>query len=77
MRGRGLLFGVEIDADGGKDASRRMAERIHYDCLDAGLSFKVSQGSVLTLSPPLTIGDSELDQALTIVESAIGGAAAG
>lgn len=77
VRGRGLLFGVEVDPGGGKDAARRMAERIYYECLDAGLSFKVSQGSVLTLSPPLTISESELDRALAIVESAIGGAAAG
>ena len=36
-----------------------------------GLSFKISRGCVLTLSPPLTIGRADLDQALTIVENAI------
>ncbi len=38
--------------------------------MDAGLSFKISQGCVLTLSPPMTISDDDLDKALTIVESA-------
>ncbi len=39
-------------------------------CLEAGLSFKVSQGSVLTLSPPLVIDRDDLDRALAILESA-------
>ena len=42
-----------------------------YRCLDKGLSFKISAGSVLTLSPPLTISREDLDRALTIVEEAI------
>jgi 4-aminobutyrate aminotransferase len=33
-----------------------------------GLSFKVSAGNVLTLTPPLTIGRDELDQALDIID---------
>jgi len=39
--------------------------------LSAGLSFKISQGSVLTLSPPLTISSTDLDRALDIVVNAI------
>jgi len=35
------------------------------------LSFKISQGCVLTLSPPLTISRDDLSAALTIVETAI------
>jgi 4-aminobutyrate aminotransferase len=35
-----------------------------------GLSFKVSHGSFLTLTPPLTIEEAELDSALTILEKA-------
>jgi 4-aminobutyrate aminotransferase len=48
-----------------------LAERVYYRCLDAGLSFKISQGNVLTLSPPLVIAKSDLDRALDIVETAI------
>ena len=71
VRGRGLLIGVEIEAAAGFEESCELAERIHYACLDAGLSFKISQGSVLTLSPPLTISRSELDAALDILENAM------
>ena len=48
-----------------------MAERIYYRCLEAGLSFKISAGCVLTLSPPLVIGRADLDRALEIVVAAI------
>jgi 4-aminobutyrate aminotransferase len=42
-----------------------------YACLLNGLSFKTSQGSFIPLSPPLTITQQELDQALDIMESAL------
>ncbi|MGB3280515.1 MAG: aspartate aminotransferase family protein [Pseudorhodobacter sp.] len=72
VRGRGLMFGVEIVEDrASKTEARDRAERIYYRCLEAGLSFKISAGCVLTLSPPLTIAREDLDRALTIVESAI------
>lgn len=72
IRGRGLMFGVEIVADRSTRApDRAAAERIYYRCLEAGLSFKISAGSVLTLSPPLTIGQGDLDRALSIVARAI------
>lgn len=72
VRGRGLMFGVEIVSDrDSRRADPARAERIYYDCLANGLSFKISAGNVLTLSPPMTIGDRELEQALTTVEAAI------
>jgi 4-aminobutyrate aminotransferase len=72
IRGRGLMFGIEIVADKEtKEVGKDLAERIYYACLEAGLSFKISQGCVLTLSPPLTILRDELDAALSIVETAI------
>ncbi len=72
VRGRGLMFGVEIVSDKvQKTAAPDLAEMIYYKCLDKGLSFKISQGCVLTLSPPLTILRTDLDVALTIVEDAI------
>ncbi|MCT8329732.1 (R)-1-hydroxy-2-aminoethylphosphonate ammonia-lyase [Albidovulum sediminis] len=72
IRGRGLMFGVEIVADRSTRApDRAAAERIYYRCLEAGLSFKISAGSVLTLSPPLTIAQDDLDRALSIVARAI------
>lgn len=72
VRGRGLLFGIEIVAD--RDARTPdpdLAERICYACLAEGVSFKISAGNVLTLSPPLTIAEDDLAHALDIIESAI------
>jgi (R)-1-hydroxy-2-aminoethylphosphonate ammonia-lyase len=72
IRGRGLMFGVEIVSD--RDARTPdpdRAERIYYACLAKGLSFKISAGNVLTQSPPLTIPEHDLDHALSIVETAI------
>ena len=76
IRGRGLMFGVEIVSDrAARTPDPEQAERILYACLAEGLSFKNSAGNVLTLSPPLTISEDDLDRALSIVERAIRDAA--
>jgi (R)-1-hydroxy-2-aminoethylphosphonate ammonia-lyase len=69
VRGVGLLLGIELARDGRPAA--REAERVMYECLARGLSFKVGHGNVLTLSPPLIIAPEELDRALDIVETAL------
>lgn len=72
IRGRGLMLGVEIVSNKiDKTRGDDLAEQIFYRCLAQGLSFKLSQGCVLTLSPPLTITEADLDQALCIVERCI------
>ncbi len=72
IRGRGLMFGIEIVEDrASKTPGNARAEQIYYACLEAGLSYKISQGCVLTLSPPLTISQTELDRAIDIVVAAI------
>lgn len=72
IRGRGLMFGVEIvEERANKTQGNMLAEKIYYACLDAGLSFKISHGCVLTLSPPMTIAKDDLDRALDIVVTAI------
>jgi 4-aminobutyrate aminotransferase len=64
VRAIGLLIGIEMRyADD--------AERVLYDCLSKGLSFKVSSQTVLTLAPPLNISDSDLDLAVDILRSAL------
>jgi 4-aminobutyrate aminotransferase len=65
VRGLGLLMGVEL-------ASAAAAERALYRALALGLSFKVTMETVLTLTPPLTISREEMDEALGILERAIG-----
>ena len=72
VRGRGLLFGVELVKDRADfTPDNALAERVYYRCLEGGLSFKISQGTILTLSPPRVIARAELDRALDIVEQAI------
>lgn len=64
IRGAGLLIGVELH-----EASH--AERAMYTALAHGLSFKVSAGTVLTLTPPLTVTESELELALAALRAAL------
>ncbi len=64
VRGIGLLLAIELN-------STDLAEEALYRCLSSGLSFKVGQGNVLVLAPPLTITEAELDQALDIVEKCL------
>lgn len=72
IRGRGVMFGVEIvTSKDEKTPGNELAEQIYYRCLDDGLSFKISHGCVLTLSPPMTISEDELDTALSTVERAV------
>jgi 4-aminobutyrate aminotransferase len=51
--------------------ARWEAEAVMYHCLAHGLSFKIGQGNVLALSPPLIIAREDLDRALDILEAAL------
>jgi 4-aminobutyrate aminotransferase len=71
VRGVGLLLGLElVRADGAP--ARDEAERVMYGCLARGLSFKLGQGNVITLSPPLVIAQGDLDRAFDILDETIG-----
>ncbi|WP_375326124.1 aspartate aminotransferase family protein [Flagellimonas sp. GZD32] len=71
IRGVGLLWGIELVTDRTtKQKATAEAEEIMYDCLKQGLSFKVSKGNVLQLSPPLTITREELEKAFEILNCA-------
>jgi 4-aminobutyrate aminotransferase len=65
VRGIGLLWALELKLKG-KPATNE-AEQVMYACLTEGLSFKVSQGNVIQLSPALTITKSDLENAITIL----------
>jgi len=70
-RGIGLLLGIELtDPVSGKPA-RAQAEDVMYRALEAGLSFKIGQGNVLNLSPPLTIEEGDLNRAFDIIDRAL------
>ncbi len=69
VRGLGLQIAVELQGDDHKAFAE--AESVLYRCLELGLSYKVSDGNVLSLCPPLTISESEMDQAIDILCAAI------
>jgi acetylornithine/N-succinyldiaminopimelate aminotransferase len=62
VRGRGLLLGVELD---------RPAAAVVDECRARGLLVLSAGESVLRLTPPLTIGEPEVDEALTILAAAL------
>ncbi|MFK5974343.1 MAG: aspartate aminotransferase family protein [Flavobacteriaceae bacterium] len=70
VRGIGLLWGIELQDPITKKPASDEAEKIMYHCLENGLSFKVSQGNVLQLSPALTIQRKQLERAIAILNTA-------
>ena len=72
VRVSGLLAAIElVRSRETKERADAEAEKVMYRCLENGLSFKVSQGNIITLSPPLVISESELKRATDILERAI------
>ena len=72
VRGIGMLWGIELVTDHeSKARAYDEAEAVLYQCLNNGVSFKVSQGNVIQLSPPLLITREQLTEALAIFEEAI------
>lgn len=70
IRSAGLLIGIEL-----KDTATRraqdLAEAVLYRCLSDGISFKVGQGNVLVLAPPLNIEEDDLWWALGRIVDAL------
>ena len=71
VRGVGLLLGIELCQEDGERAVQA-AQRVMYRSLENGLSFKITMGNILTLTPPLTVTEEQMDTALTIIDEAIG-----
>jgi 4-aminobutyrate aminotransferase len=72
VRGIGMLWGIELVTDHeSKARAYDEAEAVLYQCLNNGVSFKVSQGNVIQLSPPLIITREQLTEALAVFEEAI------
>ncbi|MCX8102456.1 MAG: aspartate aminotransferase family protein [Geminicoccaceae bacterium] len=70
IRALGAMVGVELARPDGTPAVAE-AERVLYAALRRGLSFKIGGGNVITLCPPLTIGEDLLDRALDILADAL------
>jgi 4-aminobutyrate aminotransferase len=72
VRGRGLLLGLELVTDReSREPAGDLAEAVLYRALDAGLSFKTTMGNVLTLTPPLTVTENQMLEALDIIDAAL------
>jgi 4-aminobutyrate aminotransferase len=71
IRGMGLLWGIALRDPESRAPAHTEAEKIMYACLRQGLSFKVSQGHVLQLSPALTIEREALQRAIDILDEAL------
>ena len=73
VRGMGLLLGVELVTDQATRApASEQAEAVMYEAMARGLSFKVSGGNVLTLTPPLVITREQMDEALGVIDECLG-----
>jgi 4-aminobutyrate aminotransferase len=77
VRGRGLLMGVELVSNrDSREAAGDLAEEILYRALDKGLSFKITMGNVLTLTPPLVTSGGEMNTAIDILDACLAEATA-
>ena len=65
----GFLLGIELVTDrAAKTPAKAEAEDVMYRALEKGLSFKTTFGNVLTLTPPLTVTEAEMERALDIID---------
>jgi len=72
VRGLGLLMGMElVKSKETRERAVDATEQVMYSALSKGLSFKVTMGNIVTLTPPLTITQSEMDAALDILDECI------
>ena len=77
VRGKGLLVGVELVKDRStKEPADVLGAAVSDECLQRGLSMNIvrSTGGMLNcfrMAPPLSITESEIDAAITIIDEAL------
>jgi 4-aminobutyrate aminotransferase len=72
VRGLGLLMGMELVRERKKrQRASDEAEAVMYAALSRGLSFKLTMGNILALTPALTITREEMETALEILEESL------
>ncbi|MER3419781.1 MAG: acetylornithine transaminase [Chloroflexota bacterium] len=69
VRGRGLLCAVEFEAD--------IADEVVRAALGEGLLLNNLRPNVLRIAPPLTVSDTEIDEAVTALDRVLAGRAFG
>ncbi|MCO5995299.1 aspartate aminotransferase family protein [Actinoallomurus rhizosphaericola] len=77
VRGRGLLAGLELVADGATGrGSDELGALVTTRCLELGLHMNIVQlpgmGGVFRIAPPLTATEAEISLGLAILDQAIG-----
>jgi 4-aminobutyrate aminotransferase len=72
VRGLGLFLGIELVKDRTtRERATDEAEAVMYSALSKGLSFKLTMGNIITLTPALTIKREEMDKALDIIDECL------
>lgn len=77
VRGEGLLLGVELVKDReSREPAHQLGLQVTTRCMELGLSMNIRQvptrGAVWRIAPPLTVKPDEIDQALAIIDQALG-----
>ena len=72
VRGRGCVMGIELVKDRlCREPACDAADEVLYLALERGLSFKVSMGNVLTLTPPMIVTAEQMQQAIDILDQCL------
>ena len=75
VRGKGLMIGIELVSDrSSKTPASEEAKKVRDYCLSQGLLIGLGGvfNNVLRFQPPLVIGQDQLEQAVTILDRALG-----
>lgn len=75
VRGRGLLVGLELVDEPGRDDADRLGAAVTRRCGELGLHVNIVQlpgmGGTFRIAPPLTATDAEIDTGLAILDAAL------
>jgi len=73
VRGKGLMIGAELVRDKDKTPAVDEAKKVRQSCFEQGLLIGVGGtfGNVLRIQPPLVISETEIENALSIIENAL------
>lgn len=73
VRGRGLLLGIELVRPESDEPDRAGAARLMIEALRRGVLLLGggAHGNVITLSPPITITEEQLDHATAVIEDCL------